>query len=217
MPMDMHGIATGEIRHVQNKNAIRLQNTMHFAQYSIWFFQVFKHMIAIDFINRICLKGVRYFVQIDIFVHFCIRVFRKVVDVNEIFFVIGPTAHVNFHGYLFLEPVVSEHLNPFFNYLTKIEMKEVFLVSSEKKNKAELELKKDDLVSRGSITVRTAESLGIKEDGYFIVVDASEEALKRAEEIMKDLGTKYKDGKKVIEKIDEQESSAMEGFGNILG
>lgn len=96
-------------------------------------------------------------------------------------------------------------------------MKEVFLVSSENKNKAEMELKKDDLVSRGSITIKTANSLGIEEDGYFIVVDASEEALKRAEEIMKDLGKKYKDWKKVLEMIDEQEGSAMEGFGNILG
>ncbi len=96
-------------------------------------------------------------------------------------------------------------------------MKEVFLVSSENKNKAEMELKKDDLVSRGSITIRAASSLGIKEDGYFIVVDASEEALKRAEEIMKELGKKYNDWKKVLEMIDEQEGSAMEGFGNILG
>ncbi len=96
-------------------------------------------------------------------------------------------------------------------------MKEVFLVSSENKNKAEMELKKDDLVSRGSITIRAASSLGIEEDGYFIVVDASEEALKRAEEIMKELGKKYKGGKKVLEMIDEQEGSAMEGFGNILG
>ena len=41
-------------------------------------------------------------------------------------------------------------------------MKEVFLVSSENKNKAEMELKKDDLVSRGSITIRAAASLGIE-------------------------------------------------------
>ena len=66
-------------------------------------------------------------------------------------------------------------------------MKEVFLVSSENKNKAEMELKKDDLVSRGSITIRAAASLGIEEDGYFIVVDAPEEALKRAEGVMKEL------------------------------
>ena len=96
-------------------------------------------------------------------------------------------------------------------------MKEVFLVSSENKNKAEMELKKDDLVSRGSITIRAAASLGIEEDGYFIVVDAPEEALKRAEGVMKELGKKYKDGKKVLEKIEEQEDSAAEGFGNILG
>ena len=96
-------------------------------------------------------------------------------------------------------------------------MKEVFLVSSDNKNKAETELKKDDLVSRGSITVRSAESLGIKEDGYFIVVDASEEAIKQAERIMKGLGKKYKDREEVIEKVEKQEDSAMEGFGNILG
>ena len=96
-------------------------------------------------------------------------------------------------------------------------MKEVFLVSAENKNRAEMELKKDDLVSRGSITIKSAASLGITEDGYFIVVDASHEALKRAEEIMKPLGAKYKHAKEVIEKIEEQENSAIEGFGNILG
>lgn len=96
-------------------------------------------------------------------------------------------------------------------------MKEVFLVSSENKNRAETELKKDDLVSRGSITVRSAESLDMKEDGYFIVIDASEAAVARAEEILKELGTRYRDKDKVLRKIEEQESSAIEGFGNILG
>lgn len=96
-------------------------------------------------------------------------------------------------------------------------MREVFLVSSENKNRAEMDLKKDDVVSRGSITIRAASSLDVKEEGYFIVVDAPEGAIKRAEEILKDLGKKYKGGEKVLQKIDEQESSAMEGFGNILG
>lgn len=96
-------------------------------------------------------------------------------------------------------------------------MKAVFLVSGENKNKAEQELKKDDLVSRGSITIREASSLGIKEEGYFIVIDASEGAMKRAEEIMKELGEKYKEKEKVLKRIEEQESSAIEGFGNILG
>lgn len=96
-------------------------------------------------------------------------------------------------------------------------MREVFLVPSESKNKAEMELKKDDLVSRGSIVIRSPESLDIKEEGYFIVIDASEAAMARAEEIMKGLGTRYKDKEKVLQKIDEQENSAIEGFGNILG
>lgn len=96
-------------------------------------------------------------------------------------------------------------------------MKEVYLVESENKNRAEMALKKDDLVSRGSITIRNAASLDMKEDGYFFLIDGSHEALKRAEEIMKGLGNKTKHRDAIIRKIEEQEDAAMEGFGNILG
>ena len=68
------------------------------------------------------------------------------------------------------------------NYV--ISMKEIFLVSSENKSKAEEVVKKDDLVSRSSIAIRSAAALGIEEDGYFIIIDGSEEAIKKAEELL---------------------------------
>ena len=96
-------------------------------------------------------------------------------------------------------------------------MQEVFLVSSENKSKAEDLLKNDDLVSRGSIAIKSPASIDIKEDGYFFVLDASEETIKHAEELLKGIGKKYKEKEKVINKIKEQEEAAAEGFGNILG
>jgi hypothetical protein len=96
-------------------------------------------------------------------------------------------------------------------------MREVFKVSSENKSKAEELLKKDEEINRGSITVRSAYSLDIDEDCYFIVLDAAEDKIEKAKELVKDLAEPYENAKKVLEKIDEQEDSAIEGFGNILG
>ena len=96
-------------------------------------------------------------------------------------------------------------------------MREVFLVSADHKSKVEDMLKKDDEINRGSITVRSASSLDIKEDGYFIILDASEERVHKAKELVKEYAQPYKHAKRVLEKIDAQEESAIEGFGNILG
>jgi len=96
-------------------------------------------------------------------------------------------------------------------------VKEVFLVKSENKQKVEEILKKDDVVSRGSITIKTPQSLDIKEDGYFFILDLSEEGMKRAEELIRGVAERYKHGKDVIRKAEDQENTAIEGFGNILG
>ncbi|MBI5347152.1 MAG: hypothetical protein HZB66_00935 [Candidatus Aenigmarchaeota archaeon] len=96
-------------------------------------------------------------------------------------------------------------------------MREVFLVATENRRKAEELLKKDEIVNRGSITMRSAASLEIKEDGYFIVVDAPEKAIKKAHELLKGIAVSYKNKEKVLGVIDEQENAAIEGFGNILG
>ena len=82
-------------------------------------------------------------------------------------------------------------------------MREVFLVSNENKNKAIDALKKDDMVSRGSIILKSAGSLEIDEEGYFLVLDAPEEAIKKAEELLKGIAEKYKDKESIEEKIKE--------------
>ena len=96
-------------------------------------------------------------------------------------------------------------------------MRAVYLVAAENKSKAEELLKKDDTVNRGSITIRSALSLDMEEDGYFIVYDGSEQAVKIAEGMLKGLAERYKKADDVLRKIDAQEDSAIEGFGNILG
>ena len=96
-------------------------------------------------------------------------------------------------------------------------MKEVFLVLAENKDKAEQALRSDDLVSRQSIIVRSAPHLDIDEEGYFIIIDGSEEAVKKAHELLDKLAKRYEHKEKVLAKVEEQEDKAIEGFGNILG
>jgi hypothetical protein len=96
-------------------------------------------------------------------------------------------------------------------------MKEVFLVSGDNKLKAENVLRKDDLINRGSITIKEARGLGIDKDGYFIIIDCPEEGLKKAGELLKGLAEKVENKEEVLKKVDDQENSATEGFGNILG
>ena len=80
-------------------------------------------------------------------------------------------------------------------------------------------LAKDDLVSRQSILTRDASSLDIDEDVSYVKIEGSDEGLKKAEEIAKDLKFKKLDKKnaeKVNEKIKEQEDSAASGMGMIF-
>ena len=96
-------------------------------------------------------------------------------------------------------------------------MKIVFAVKSGNKQKAEDVLKQDDEINRGSITIRAASSLDINEDCYFIILDATHESVEKAKHLLKEIAELYKHPEKVIEKVEEQENSAIEGFGNVLG
>ncbi|MBI4173472.1 MAG: hypothetical protein HY519_02015 [Candidatus Aenigmarchaeota archaeon] len=96
-------------------------------------------------------------------------------------------------------------------------MKAVYHASLANGSKAEELLKKDDQVSRGSITLVLASSLGIKEAGYFIIVDADENVLAKADQLLQDVAKRYEQGQEVLNKLQEQEQKAMEGFGSILG
>jgi hypothetical protein len=80
-------------------------------------------------------------------------------------------------------------------------------------------LLKDDIVSRQSILTRDANSLGVDKDVSFVKIEGSEEGLKKAEEIAKELGFDKLDAKEAEElnkKIEEQEDSAASGMGMIF-
>ncbi|MCD6092874.1 MAG: hypothetical protein J7J38_02560 [Candidatus Aenigmarchaeota archaeon] len=99
-------------------------------------------------------------------------------------------------------------------------MKTVFVVKPENKSKVENIVRRDELISRQSITIRSAESLNLDEkyDGYFLIIDGDEKAVEKANELLKDLCKKIeKDEKEILDKIKEDEDKAIEGFGNIVG
>ena len=96
-------------------------------------------------------------------------------------------------------------------------MQEVFIVKEGEKSKAEDLLRKDDLIGRQSITVRSAVSMNLEKEGYFIIINGSEESIKKAEELIGSFAKKYGKKEKVLEKIREEEDSAAEGLGAILG
>lgn len=78
---------------------------------------------------------------------------------------------------------------------------------------------KDDLVSRQSILTRDSSSLGMDGDISFLKIEGSEEGLKKAEELAKELEFTKLDTKKAEDinaKIMEQEESAADGMGMIF-
>ena len=80
-------------------------------------------------------------------------------------------------------------------------------------------LTKDDLVSRQSILTRDANSLDMDGDVSYVKIEGSDEGLKQAKKLAKELKLKKLDGKKakkVDEKIKEQEESAASGMGMIF-
>ena len=80
-------------------------------------------------------------------------------------------------------------------------------------------LVKDDLVSRQSILTRDAHSLDMKGDVTYLKIEGSNEGVKRAEDLAKELGFKKlptKKAKEINEKIEQQEDSAASGMGMIF-
>lgn len=80
-------------------------------------------------------------------------------------------------------------------------------------------LTKDDLVSRQSILTRDSSSLNMKGECSYVKIEGSEDGIKRANEIAKELKLKKlndKKAKEINEKIQEQEDSAASGMGMIF-
>lgn len=77
-------------------------------------------------------------------------------------------------------------------------------------------LYKDELTSRQTIIKRDGKSLGIEEDSIFVMLEGSEEAIKRARELAGEF--EMKDGREEIyRKIKEAEEEASLGMGAIFG
>lgn len=96
----------------------------------------------------------------------------------------------------------------------------IFEIKREKEKEMDA-LKEDDIVSRQSITIRDAKSLGMEGESIYIKIEGSDEAIERAEEIVKEksLGKKLSEdeAKPIDDKIKEEEESASEGMGFIFG
>jgi hypothetical protein len=95
----------------------------------------------------------------------------------------------------------------------------IFEVKKEQIGKIN-ELARDDLVSRQSILTRDANALDIDKDVFYTKIEGSDEGLKRAEEIAKELEfvkLNEKEAEEVDKKIKEEEESAADGMGMIFG
>ena len=76
----------------------------------------------------------------------------------------------------------------------------------------------DDLVSRQTIAVREASGLGLEGDDTFVLIEGSDEALKKAVELLGDEGAAVERGKDdIYEKIKEAEEKVAEGLGLMFG
>lgn len=92
-------------------------------------------------------------------------------------------------------------------------MRHVYDIPASNLAKAQDILGKDDLVSRQSTYTRTAASLGLNEDKTYLILDGSEEALTKAETLLKGMAQKVKDQASILKKFDEIENASAQGFG----
>ena len=78
---------------------------------------------------------------------------------------------------------------------------------------------RDDLVSRQSIVLRDASALNIEKDVRYVLIEGTDEAIKKAEELFTDVGKKENDeeAKNIYSKIKSEESDVAEGVGLIFG
>lgn len=77
----------------------------------------------------------------------------------------------------------------------------------------------DDLVSRQTIAVRDAESVGLEGEDTIILIEGSNEALSKAKEILGEDGSLLVNSEKkvVYDRIKEAEDNVAEGLGLMFG
>lgn len=98
-------------------------------------------------------------------------------------------------------------------------MKAVFFIPSENYSKCKNLVYGDETVSRQTINFRESRALGMEKDGYYLEIDGSDESVKRTKEIIGDMGKEVdqKEKEEVLKKIEDQETSAAQGFGTLFG
>jgi len=95
----------------------------------------------------------------------------------------------------------------------------ITFVKRENVAKAEQILKRDELVSRQSITVKDASSLEIKKEGSFFLINGAEDGIAKAKELIKEFIEEINQEllSEAKEKIKQEEEAAASGFGGIFG
>jgi len=98
-------------------------------------------------------------------------------------------------------------------------MKAVFFIEPDKYGQAKNKVYSDELVSKQSIILRDASALGMKKQGYYMLIDGEDDAVKKAKENLKESAEELSgsEAEEAIQAIEKQESSAAEGFGAIFG
>ena len=97
-------------------------------------------------------------------------------------------------------------------------MEVLYFVASDKFQEIEQALLKDDVVSRQSLTFRHASNYGKKEEGTYVKISGSDEALEKAKELIGENGQVVEDKEKetVLKRMTEEEDAAAKGFGSMF-
>ncbi len=90
----------------------------------------------------------------------------------------------------------------------------LFTVPTSKRAELDAALK-DDIVSRQSQKVRDAAAMGGPADQFYVLIEGSEPAIRRAEELLATVGTRppAAEGEKLYRHFKDEEESASAGMG----
>ncbi len=99
-----------------------------------------------------------------------------------------------------------------------MEGQQVYLISGEDLEKVRQALMGDEITSKANIVFKDAKLLTGRE-GYYIRVIGTEEQLKRIKEIIGESAKEIeaKEVEEVLKKLQEEDESALAGFGSIFG
>jgi len=98
-----------------------------------------------------------------------------------------------------------------------MEGQQVYLISGEDLEKVRQALMSDEITSKANIVFKDAKLLTGRE-GYYIRVIGTEEQLKRIKEIIGESAKEIeaKEVEEVLKKLQEEDESALAGFGSIF-